>query len=108
MSGRVTRRTFLSGAALAAAGALGGCGDSGPSNGFIEFRSGNNLTFCAVGTLHLLIDGSERGTMNAGESRTFPVDPGSHSVSARDQTGTWGPESYTVSAGQTQIFELRC
>jgi hypothetical protein len=103
-----TRRAFLSGVALAAAGALSGCGDDGPSNGFIEFRSGANLRSCAVGSIRLFIDGSERGSMNAGESRTFPVDPGSHSVEARDVTGSWGPSTFSPRAGETAVFTLNC
>ena len=104
----VTRRAFLGGVAATAASALSGCGSDAPSNGFIEFRSGTNLTFCAVGTIRLIIDGAERGSMNAGESRTFPVNPGSHTVQARDLTGSWGPSTFSPRAGETSVFTLNC
>jgi hypothetical protein len=102
-----TRRSFLVGVAATAAGAISGCGGD-QSDAFIEFRSGANLRSCAVGAIRLIIDGSERGTMNAGESRTFPVSPGSHSVEARDLTGSWGPQTFSPRAGETATFTLNC
>lgn len=107
-----TRRAFLGGVAVAGTALLSGCGSdngTGPTDGTIQFTSGSNLVVCAAGTIHLFIDGTERGTMSAGQSRSFSgISTGSHTVSARDNTGTWGPATVNVSAGATTNYNLTC
>lgn len=109
MSQELTRRSFISGTATAALATLAGCGGlTEPDNGFIEFRSGAVLSICAVGTIHLFIDNAEVGTMSAGQSRSFSAKPGSHTVKANDNTGSWGPQSVTVTSGATVGYTLNC
>jgi hypothetical protein len=103
-------RLSLAAVALALAATLAsapGCDVITP-DGTVEFRSGTGLTVCVRGSINLFIDGSQVGSMNAGQSSSFPVDAGSHSLRATSGSGSWGPRSVDVLSGQTMQWTLTC
>ena len=104
------KRTGLAALALTLAATLAfapGCNALTP-DGNVEFKSGPALTVCVRGSIALSIDGTRVGSMNAGQSSSFPVSPGSHSLSASSSSGSWGPRSVDVLSGQTFQWTLNC
>ena len=91
------------------------CGDSitGPSSGTIVFvLDGATCGTANRGSLTLYIDGSSVGTFEAAGNRESPrytVSAGQHTLSASVwDSGTWGPRTVTIKAGDTFTYTLAC
>jgi hypothetical protein len=70
----------------------------------------NSLTCrCTVGTIRLMINGSQVGSMSCSpEDRSFDVSPGQHRVNACDNSGCWGETSQTIAANQVFRYTMSC
>jgi len=103
---------FVLAVALAVLGSS--CGDSSTSSsGTVVFQmDAITCSVCARGAIRLLIDGNQVGTMQcSGTSTTslsFSVSPGSHSISASDNSGTWGPITTDIPSGGSHTFDMNC
>ena len=102
---RGTLRALVVGVGLFVALNAGpGCGPTQPEQGSVTF-----VGQCSrAGTIQLFIDGAAVGSMGGGSSATFPVSPGSHSLSARGGAFVWNPRTVTVRAGETLTYDLLC
>jgi hypothetical protein len=102
------RTVALLGALAAAAATLPACKNLVGADPSVRFESGPTLSVCARGTITLFIDGGQVGTMTVGQSQTFPVTSGSHTLRATSRDGNWGPRTVSVLDGQTFTWTLTC
>jgi hypothetical protein len=60
-------------------------------------------------TITVTIDGVVAGTVARSSHADFPLDPGSHTVSARSRNGyEWDPRSSTIESGRVTTLSLLC
>ena len=105
----VVRRQSLLLLAVCAAALLTACGSdspSGPDEGTVTFTS--TSCSCVAGTIRAFVDGVQVGTLGCNASFSTRVSTGTHTLTAEDNTGSWGPQAVTITRGGTQTFNLNC